>query len=213
MRKLQRIISFNKEEEKMNSKKYKKLSINSLPLIQKTLYKKNDIQISKKKNVKISKRSSVNSTNKIKIEPCKNINNKKKTITRKNSIKKDPSQLNEIFRKYSNLKSSIIIDSKGNNNLNQDQRNLIVNYFSTIKHQKIKIKINSPEKIKNKGENSKYERNFNKKEGSSIFQEESISLENEENKENYHDNESFLGSFLDDEYFCKEFITKKSIIY
>ena len=49
--------------------------------------------------------------------------------------------------RFSSYKNTIIIDSNGNNNLNDEQRNLISNYLYKTKKIKIKINPNKPKNI------------------------------------------------------------------
>ena len=145
-------------EEEKNEQNYppktKKLFISSLPLVQKALQNKNirkkitrkDSLFRSKRNIILKKKYQTD------IKDYENPGYKiKKNIGKNNNItfESESSSSNLIPRnlmRFSSYKNTIIIDSNGNNNLNDEQRNLISNYL--YKNKKIKIKIN-PNKPKN----------------------------------------------------------------
>ena len=161
MRRRQGIIS-QAEEKKNNSEhsspiKTKKLFINSLPLIHKVLNKNTNKKVQKRKtkmHYPTRKQSSINFNNQMFIKECKssNFNKAKKIIDKYNNAidyNNDEIRKRSDFNlmKFYTLKSTIVIDSNGNNNLNDEQRNLIQKYLTKMQKQKIQIKQNKCQKI------------------------------------------------------------------
>lgn len=161
MLKHQKFIS-QVEERKNDSEKSspiqtKKLFINSLPLIHKVLNRKTKNQKPKKKlQIKnpIKKQSSSNFINQMRIKKYNNSNfNKIKTIIDKynkaiiNENNENNKKPDFKLKKYHTVNNTIIIDPNGNNNLNNEERNLIQGYLSKMQNKKIIIKVNMQQKI------------------------------------------------------------------
>ena len=177
--------TFNLFEEvkkgQKHPKKTKKLFISSLPLIQKMLQnKKAKKKLPKKetifiqnKNLELDRKYQIYTKTYVKSGyKIKQIVEKNNNISyeSENSI---PNLMPENLMKFSSYKNTIIIDADGNNNLNDEQRNLISNYLLKSKNIKIKINPNYPEKICNKG--SKKSKTTNNKNGFEMKNEISIS--------------------------------------
>ena len=142
---------FEEEKNEQNHpQKTKKLFISSLPLIQKALKNKN---IRKKTTRKQSllvpkKKLSLNRKNQKPLTACKSSGIKTKKIIEQNNNKnyRSESPNSKVIpinlMKFNSYKNTIIIDSNGNNNLNDEQRYLISAYLLKNKKMKMKIKIN-----------------------------------------------------------------------